>query len=136
MAENTTVKRADHLRKFDACHAMYNYFSVTIPDDMAAQADFITIVDVPVGQMVVGLTAAPSATLGASCTLQARIGTTAISAATTAAATTPVVQNAIVAPSTSEATLNFLVGGAAITEPATLTVGFFFVPAQSVTLAA
>jgi hypothetical protein len=134
MPEITSVKQPDHERKYHPTVPMFNYFSVPISATLADNADFITIVDVPVGYMVTGLIWNISATLGASATLQARVGTTAISGASTQGGADTEVQTAYVAPSTSEATLNFLVGGADISGAATLTLGFYFVPAQTVTL--
>lgn len=135
MAENTDITLGDHLVKSHAVVPMFHYYVITIADNMAAQNDSIKVIDVPAGQVVTGLIWNISATLGASCTLQARVGTSAISAASSAGSADTEVQTAYVAPSTSEAPLNFLVGGAAITEPATLTVGFYLAPAQSKALA-
>jgi hypothetical protein len=54
-------------------------------------------------------------TLGASCTVQLRVGTTAITAASTAAATSLVVQNAgIEADANNDRDINLLVAGAAV----------------------
>src|SRR4051812_43302075 len=52
----------------------------------AAQNDVVNVLEIPRGMVVADAYLAVSATLGASCTAQLRRGTTALTAATTAAA--------------------------------------------------
>lgn len=133
MAEITSVAIGDHLVKTHPVVPMFNYFVVTISSTLADNTDSIKILDVPAGYVLDSLKTIISATLGASCTLQARIGTTAIAAASTAGgADTKAVMTSIVGPSSSEAAFNYLVGGADISAGATLTCSFVLWPAQSV----
>ena len=81
----------------------------------ADNGDDISVLDLPPGAMFYPSSFSVSGTLGASCTAQLRIGTTAITAATTAGGASAVGPNgAYVATSTSELNLNILIGGADI----------------------
>lgn len=135
MAEITSVALGDHLVKTHPVVPMFNYIVVTISSTLADNADSIKILDIPAGYVLDGLKTIIAGTLGASATLQARVGTTAIAAASTAGgADTKAVMTSIVGPSTSEAAFNYLVGGADISAATTLTCAFWLCPAQSVAL--
>lgn len=134
MPNYTAKKQADHLRKFHPTVPMYNYVTMVIPSTAADTTESIELMDVPPGWTVTGLIWNISATLGASCAIQARVGTTAISAASTAGGADTEVQTAYAAPSTSAQALNWLVSGGDTSASATLTAGFFLTPAQTVSL--
>lgn len=87
------------------------------------QNDEIKIQDIPVGHQVVDSMVRHSATLGASATAKLRVGTTAITAASSAGAASAVRQNAV-APydGAADQSLNVLIEGAAITASADITV--------------
>lgn len=88
----------------------------------AASGDDITAFDLPAYYQVVAGSMYVSATLGASCTAQLRAGSTAISAATGGGAAETELLSALPAISASEQAINVLIGGAAVTSAATITI--------------
>jgi hypothetical protein len=89
-------------------------------------ADVIRLMPIPRNTYVVDLVLAISGTLGAGCTLQVRRATTALTAASTAAAANYVGQTLIghldVPSSTAEEELNLVIAGANVAATATVTV--------------
>jgi hypothetical protein len=134
MSEVTSVALADHLIKSHPVVGTYHWYEITVSSTLADNADSIKVLDIPPGNVVTDAWFSTSATLGVSCTVQLRVGTTAISAATTAGGADSELQTTRVAPSTSEQALNFLVGGADVSAGATIKLGFQMLPAQSVSL--
>lgn len=134
MPEITSVAIGDHLVKTHPTIPMWNYIETTIASDLADNADYIRIFNLPAGYIVADVKTNISATLGSSCTLQARVGTTAVAAASTAGgADTKAAMTAQVAPSSSAQSFNYLVGGADISAGATLKTWVCLAPCQTVT---
>ncbi len=75
-------------------------------------ADHFVLETVKAGERVVNFILYQDATMGASCTLQARVGTTALTAATTAGAASGVAQINHHADLAADTTVNILIGGA------------------------
>ena len=88
----------------------------------ANSADDITCFDLPAYYQPVAGSLHVDATLGSSCTIQLRVGSTAITAATSAGGADTEILSALPAPSASEQAVNLLVGGANITAGANVTV--------------
>lgn len=101
----------------------------TISSTLADNGDDITLFSLPPYRQIVGGSWEVSATLGASCTATLRVGSTAITAASTAggADSDPVIR--VVAPSASAQTVNILIGGADISAGATITTHLLIAPA-------
>ena len=116
MATISTFKTADHLVPSASNPAGVHIHRVIAGTATTADnGDNIEVLDIPAGSMFYLEDFSVSGTLGASCTAQLRIGTTAITAATTAGGASAVgSNNAYVATSTSEQSLNILIGGADI----------------------
>lgn len=96
---------------------------VTLPaGSVVASADTVELFDVPQGYVVTDFKLQISATLGASCTARAQIGSRNLAAATTAGAAADVLQTVADIPglATAARTFQLLIGGAAITSAATL----------------
>ncbi len=93
-----------------------------------AQNDVILLASIPRYAIVKGAVLNVSGTIGASATLQLRRGTTALTAATTAAAATFLNQSVVDEPNTTVGTdsLNIVVAGAAAGTSATVTVELWF----------
>lgn len=104
-------------------------YRIAVVSGDGPNADFISVFTPPVGAVIGDLQIGHSATLGASCTIQGRLGTTALTAASTAGGASRVRQNAAAGPANGTDTLNLLVGGAAITASATIEVsGVYYLP--------
>lgn len=87
------------------------------------QNDVIRLMNIPRGKIVRNAHQVVSATLGSSCTIQLRRGTTALVAASTAAGADEDKQNAADVPNTSsEDSLNVLIAGANVGATATVTI--------------
>ena len=92
-----------------------------------ASADVIRLGVMPRGAVIVAAKLIISATLGAGCTLQLRRDTTALTAASTAAAANYLSQNAVDAPSSdNDDSINLLIGGASVGATATVTVELLY----------
>lgn len=90
-------------------------FTMTGTATLADNGDDISWFALPAGYGLLVKTFNVSATLGASCTAQLRIGTTALTAATTAGGADTELATAVsIAPTTAARTVNILVGGADI----------------------
>jgi len=94
----------------------------TIASGDAASSDDITCFDLPAYYQVVAGSMHVSATLGSSCTIQLRVGATAITAATSAGGADTELLSALPAISASEQAINVLIGGANVTAAAVITV--------------
>lgn len=88
------------------------------------QNDNIVVIDIPPGHQIVDCYLRHDATLGASATAQLRLGTTALTAATSAGSANGVKANTTLAPydAAADQALNVLIAGAAITASANITV--------------
>lgn len=91
-------------------------FSSTIADN----GDDVTLLTLPAGYRIVDATLRVSGTLGASCTAQLRLGTTALTAATTAGGASTVKMNAFPQDTDGTKTVNVLIGGADVAAGATV----------------
>lgn len=97
--------------------------SLSLTSGIANNADDITVMTIPAGCRLTHIEINVSATLGTSCTLQGRLGSTALTPATTAGGASFVQRNAFPpATLTSATAINLLVGGANITAAATVQV--------------
>jgi hypothetical protein len=124
MAEITTQKIANAVR---AQREEGRVVLVEKSFSLAAgnNGDTITIAELGDKERVVGAFLDVSGTLGASCTLTARVGGTAVTGATTAAAASTVVMSKF-PPAASAAgdKLDILIGGANVAATATVKVAF------------
>lgn len=103
---------------------------------LADSGESVKLFDLPAGFILVVHTFGHDATLGASCTSQLRVGTTAVTAATTAGGASSVVGNgADVDVSTSEQEVNILIAGANIAAAANFHLRGFICKPISLTLA-
>lgn len=110
---------------------------ISLAANSAASGDDISVMVIPKGWQLIGMTMHVSGTLGASCTAQLRIGTTALTPATTAGGASGVIQNAVAAPhATADQTLNILIGGAAQTTAATIVISGFMMGFRQVGIGA
>lgn len=134
MGNISTYLEKDHLRSVASDRPQGFHIVASLASDAADNGDDISLMNIPAGMVPMGVIYNISATLGASCTSQLRVGTTAITAATTAGGADTEQQNAYVAPSTSVTTLNLLIGGADITGAAVATVQGMLVPVRSQTI--
>ena len=92
-----------------------------------ASGDVIRLGVMPRGAVILTAKLIVSATLGSGCTLQLRRDTTALTAATTAAAANYLTQNAVDAPSSdNDDSINLLIGGASVGASATVTVELLY----------
>lgn len=104
-------------------------FDIDVVSGDCPQNDNITLMTVPANAVVVDATLRHDATLGASATAQLRIGTTAITSASSAGGASGVLQNAVPAKANGTDKLNILIAGAAIAASTTLRVtGFYVMP--------
>jgi len=104
------------------------YIEMAVLSGDAANADSIAVFTPPTGAVFTACQLQKDATLGAGCTARLRIGTTTLTAATTAGGASRVIQDASVAPANGTDKLNILIGGADITANATVrVVGFYLV---------
>lgn len=102
---------------------------IVVANGDAAAADDIAVLTPPAGARIVGAALRQSGSIGATTTAQLRLGTAALTAATTAAAASGVLQNAYLAAANGTDKLNILIGTAAISVGATLTVtGIMILP--------
>ena len=97
--------------------------AITAASTMADNGESVLVFNLPAGHIFVVDGFGHSATLGASCTAQLRVGTTAITAATTAGGASSVGANgAAHAMSSSSQEVNILIGGADTSGAATIHV--------------
>jgi hypothetical protein len=123
MATVTTYLRAAREttnRHAAVTHVLHRF---TAPSSGIANGDVINLLKLPAGKRVLHAYLNVGGTLGAGATIQLRVGTTAITAASTATAAGHLVMNAK-APvvSASESDINLLVGGADISAAAAIEV--------------
>lgn len=106
-------------------------YDIAVVSGDCPQNDWIDVFTPPAGAIIVDATLRHDATLGASATAQLRLGTTALSSATSAGAASGVIQNVVPAASLADGTntLNVLIAGAAIAASTTIRVtGFYVMP--------
>lgn len=100
----------------------------TAASGTASSGDVINLFVPPSGAQIVGAILSHDATLGASCTVQLRLGTTTLTAATSAGAASSVVQNASAAAAADGTNaLNLLVGGANIAAATNIRVSLIMI---------
>lgn len=116
MATISSVKRADNLVPAPSSSMPVSIdLNIVGTATLADNGDNIELFDLPAGCVLSIDSFGHDATLGASCTSQLRVGTTAVTAATTAGGASSVVGNgADVDVSASEQSVNILIGGADI----------------------
>ena len=138
MATISTIKLSDlSVPTPPDSRPVYVDFNIPISATLADNGDNIELFDLPAGLMFIPAASGVDATLGASCTIQLRVGTVAVTAATTAGGASSVGSNAAdVDVSESEASVNFLVGGADISAAANAHVRGFIIRPISVTIEA
>jgi hypothetical protein len=134
MTAYTALQRPTHLMKISEKAGERFYYTMTTPASGIAQNDDLTIVAIPIGYTVSDAWMSVSGTFGTSVTAQLRIGTTAITAATTAGGADTELQTTRPAPATAATTLNILFAGAAPDTAATVIVTGTLWRCSSVTL--
>lgn len=125
MAEVTKFKIPDRARPKHTSTATAFSVPITVASGDANSADFISLFVPEAGSKIVGAQMIVSATLGVSATAQLRLGTTAITGATTAGGADNELQTVAPAAANGTDSLNILIGGANITAGATITVSGF-----------
>jgi hypothetical protein len=134
MTTVTSIKLQDHLRVYAADRPQAFRYSFAISSTLADNGDDVELFDIPAGFALYGATMDVSATLGASCTVQLRADTVALTAATTAGGADVEMQNNEDIPSASAArTVNLLVAGADISAGATVVVAGIIAPVVTIT---
>jgi hypothetical protein len=123
MANITLYLTPDNLRP--RRHAAPTFIRKRFALAAGNSTDVIQLGNIPAGAVVVGLAMDVSGTLGAGCVLTPRRGTTALAAASTAAAASRVSQS-VTDVSTTDEMLNILIGAANVAATATVTVDVLF----------
>ncbi len=128
MAAITTYLTADKLRPDSYPDATPVWRKLTTVS-AGNSADSISLETLKAGETIMNAFLYQDATMGASCTLQLRVDTTALTAATTQGAAGGVAQTIACATSASDRTVNILIGGANVGGTANVYVSYMRVVA-------
>lgn len=102
-------------------------WSGTLTSGMAANADTIEVCYLPANARILAATMRVDGSLGTGATIQLRQNATALTAATTAGGADQEVLASVVAPATSQTTVDLLVGTSAVTASANVQVTLQYV---------